>query len=221
MRASETLPCGVRPKEYPMRRISLALVCIGSLLASACSQSAVRRQPRQGVYGSVIGSFVVELERAPRSAWDGFFEDNLAARKPDYVFHFANLRRGRFDSTESVRVRGAEPVPFVISLRSGPAALRELELVLNNGPGRWLLAAISPTDGKRIPIDLRFSVDPGRITYIGRIRVVLPSRLQLFSSHARIAVEDASAEDRASMNTLIELSRLPVETVLAQRGPAE
>ncbi len=204
-----------------MRRSSFVLAWLVTLLALACSQPAVRQQRHSAVYGTVIGSFVVELERAPRSAWDGFFEDNLAARKPDYVFHFANTERSWFEPTERVRVRGAEPVPFVMSLRPGPAALQDLELVIYDTPGSWPLGLLSTTDGKRFPIDLEFTVDPARITYIGRIRVVLPTRLQLFAARARVAVEDASAEDHASLDRLIELSRLPVATVLAQREASD
>ena len=204
-----------------MRRVSLVLVCLGTMLASACSQSVARQHRSPSGYGSVIGSLVVELERAPRSAWDGFFEDDLAARKPDYVFHFANSRDSWPGTTERVRVRTTEPVPFVVSMMPGPASLQDLELVVYRAPGSWPLGLISITDGKRFPIDLAFSVDPGRITYIGRIRVVLPSKLQIFSSQARISVEDASAEDRASMSTLIEFSQLPVETVLARREATE
>ena len=204
-----------------MRRISLALVCVGTLLATGCSQSVARQQRSPSGYGSVIGSFVVELERAPRSAWDGFFEDDLAARKPDYVFHFASSRDSWPGTTEPVRVRGTEPVPFVVSLRPGPASLEDLELVVYRAPGSWPLGVISLTDGKRFPIGLEFSVDPGRITYIGRVRVVLPTKLQLFSSQAKISVEDASEEDRASMRTLIEFSQLPVEIHLADREVVE
>jgi len=204
-----------------MRR-SLWLLVLLAVLASACSRAVATRaelQPRE--YGTVIGSLVVQLERTPRSAWDGFFEENLARRKPDYRFHFANAERAWNVPRQPVDVDAGEPKPFVIALRPGAAALEELELVIYDSPGSWPLGLISATDGRSFPLGLEFDVDPERITYIGRVRVVLPNRLQLFGSKARVVVEDAAEEDYGSMETLIELSNLPVATVLAQQGATE
>ena len=201
-----------------MLRVRLIALFVLALLVSACSTPAVRTGFRRGAYAPVIGSIVVELERTPRSGWDGFFEEDLELRAPDYVFHFGSARGPWNRPPERVRVRGSEPVQFVLPLAPGPASIDDLELVVYRGPSAWALGLISTTDGTRLPIDLEFSVDPGRITYIGRIRVVLPSKLQLFSSRARVTVEDAAGEDFVSLNTLIENTPLPVETVLARQG---
>jgi hypothetical protein len=202
-----------------MRR-SLPVTAI-LLLLLACSQPAIRRGAGQGVYGTVIGSILVGLDRGPRGTWDGILEDDLLSLEPDFVFHFANEHRAWSTPTERVRARLGETKPFVISLRPGRASLEDLELEVYDGPAAWPLGLISATDGKRLPIGLEFTVDPGRITYIGRIHVRVPRRLQLFASKARFKVEDASEEDRAAMQTLVELSRLPVETVLARRSDVE
>jgi hypothetical protein len=204
-----------------MRRFHPVTAALLLLLLAGCSQPAVRQGPGRGVYGTVIGSISVGLDRGPRSAWDGILEDDLATLKPDFVFHFANAQRPWSTPTERVRARIGEIRPFVISLRPGRASLEELELSIYDGPAAWPLGLISATDGKRLPIALEFTVDPDRITYIGRIHVRVPRRLQLFNSKARFKVEDASEEDRASMRTLIELSRLPIETVLARRSDVD
>jgi hypothetical protein len=203
-----------------MRRISLALVCFVALV-TACSQPAVRQKRGPGVYGTVIGSIFIQLEQEKQSAWGGFFDEDLYTRRPDFVFHFGSRVRNWGVPTERVKFELGKPKPFVIALRPGPASLEELELVVYHGPAGWLFGALSTVDGETFPIDLEFDVDPRRITYIGRIHVVLPRRLPLTGSEAKISVEDAAAEDRASLDTLISLSRLPVTTVLAQRGRAE
>jgi hypothetical protein len=62
-----------------------------------------------------------------------------------------------------------------------------------------------------------FPVEPNRITYIGRIRVVLPTNIKLFSTQYNLTVEDRAVEDYAAMASLIESVPLPVHKALATR----
>jgi len=191
------------------------------LLASACSYSATHQAPAAGPHGMVIGSIQIQLEKTPPSAGAGFFRVDLAKRRPDYLLHFSNPGRPWNRAPEQVRVGWGDAEPFVIRLGSGPASLQDVELSVYEGPGTWLLGLLSAVDGKTIPLGLEFPVDASKITYIGRIRVILPRRLKLFSPEVRVIVEDAATEDRAAMAMLLDNTRLPVETVLAKSELAE
>lgn len=199
-----------------MRRL-LPIFLVVVMLSTACARSRSEERFASADYGTVIGSLEVELASARRSDWDGFFEVNLAAREPDYRFRFASSEGGE----GAVDVVAGEPQPFVVALPPGRAVLEDVELVLYDGPVGWPLGLVSLADGKRIPVDLEFDVEPGRITYIGRVHVKLPKRLQLFAPKSRVTVADASAQDYTRFDSLFEGSELPVATVLAQRSPAE
>lgn len=203
------------------RGIAPALVLLAASFAAGCASDEMREGRFEGRTGTVIGSVVVELERTRRSAWDGFFEDDLAVRDPAYLLRFANRDRAWNRSSPEVRVEGRSPVPFVITLPSGRGAVEGLEIVLYEGPFAWPLGLVSATDGKELPVDLVFDVEPGRVTYIGRIHIVLPRKLQLFSSRARVRVDDAYDTDRVALQTLLENTPLPVSRALAHRDPAK
>ena len=202
-------------------RLAAVLSLAPILLVLGCSQPAVRGEPRPGDYGTVIGSISIKLEGRKRSGWDGFFEENLEARDPTFVFHFTPPDKAWNTPPERIRAQPDVVKPFVISMKPGKASLDELEISIYRQPGAWLLKALSATDGKKLPLGLDFEVLPGQITYIGRIHVRVPKKLQLFSSKARFAVTDESEADYETMDTLIELSKLPVTTQLAQKVDAE
>jgi len=203
------------------RAIAPALLVLIAFFASACASGGRGADRFEGPAGTVIGSVVVELERTRRSAWDGFFEDDLAVRDPAYLLRFANRDPAWNRVPAEVRVEGKSAVPFVITLPSGRGGVESLEIVLYEGPFAWPLGLVSATDGKEVPVDLVFDVDPGRVTYIGRIHIVLPRKLQLFSSHVRVRVEDAYETDRVSLRTLLENTPLPVARSLAHRDTAK
>ena len=152
-----------------MSRISLAIVGLVAL-ASACSQPAVRQHRTRGVYAKVIGSIFVQLEQEPSSMWDGFFDEDLYIRRPDFVFHFGGSERGWGTPTERVKFELGKPMAFVIALPPGRASLEELELVEYRGPAGWLLGALSTIDGTTFPADLEFDVDPRRTMHTSSYR---------------------------------------------------
>jgi len=198
----------------------LRIVQIGLVLAVAtgCVAPPPPSAPVDGRKGIVLGSVVVELARTRRSDWDGFFEADLALRKPSFLLRVAKPAAGQGAAPAPVEFKGREPVPFVLSLAAGRQAIDGLELQLYRGALGWSLGLISPADGKRFDFDLAFDVDPDVITYIGRIHIVLPRKVQFFSSQSRVRVTDSYDADRADFLALIENTPLTVRTALARSG---
>ncbi|MEE3332138.1 MAG: hypothetical protein VX246_14830 [Myxococcota bacterium] len=191
----------------------LAVLLLAGFL-SACASSGPGF-PSHGI-GTIIGSLEVVLARPKRSVFDGFFEVNLARIPVTYSFQVGHSARPWTKAPAEVGTQGA-PRAFALSLRPGRNVVENLELQLYKGPESFLLGLISPIDGREIKIDVEFPVEEGRITYIGRIRVVLPTNLSFFTTRYKLTVEDQAVEDYAAMASLIENVSLPVHKALATR----
>jgi hypothetical protein len=191
------------------------VVFFAALLSSCASTNATRNSPG---YGTVIGSIEVVLARPKRSMLDGFFEENLSVRTINYTFEVGRADRSWTDSPTVVSTKG-KPHAFAMSLKPGAYVVENLELRRGetSGLGRLFLRVMSPVDGRDFALNLEFPVVRDRITYIGRIRVVLPTNLKLFSSQYKLTVEDRELEDYAAMASLIESVPLPIEKSLATR----
>lgn len=195
--------------------LCLCLALVGALVNGCVSPEApdVRVDGRTGL---VIGSVVVEFARTRRGTLDGFFAEDLAAREPGFRLWFSNPSTVSASRSTSVRFEGAEPTPFVLSLPAGRRSAKKLEVVLYDGPASFLLGLVSRTDGREFPVELAFDVDPERVTYIGRIHILLPRKLQLFSAPSRVRVDDAYDSDRVALRDLLAGTPLPVEVALAR-----
>ena len=196
------------------------LLCLSLALTGALSVSCVAPDAQEvrvdGRTGLVIGSIEVEYARTKRGALDGFFEEDLAARQPGFRLWFSNPSRVSASRSTSVRFDGTGPTPFVLSLPAGRRSVEELEVVVYEGPASSLLGLVSTTDGRDFPVDLTFDVDPDRVTYIGRIHILLPRKLPLFSSPSRVRVGDSYEADRVSFRDLLAGTPLPVAVELAR-----
>ena len=181
---------------------------------SACASSGPGF-PSHGT-GTIIGSVEVVLARPKRSLLDGFFEQNLTRVPMTYSFQVGHSARPWTKAPAEVDTQGA-PRAFALSLRPGKNVVENLELKLYKGPESFLLGLISPIDGREIKIDVEFPVEEGRLTYIGRIRVVLPTNLSFFTTQYKLTIEDQAVEDYAAMASLIESVSLPVHKALATR----
>ena len=202
----------------------LSLFCLSLALAGALWTGCVAPDAQDvrvdGRTGLVIGSVEVEYARTKRGALDGFFEEDLAAREPGFRLWFSNPSRVSASRSTSVRFDGTGPTPFVLSLPAGRRSVEELEVVVYEGPASSLLGLVSTTDGREFPVDLTFDVAPDRVTYIGRIHILLPRKLPLFSSPSRVRVGDAYESDRLSLRDLLAGTPLPVAVELA-RAPED
>lgn len=169
-------------------------------------------------YGTIIGSVEVVLARPARSIFDGFLEENLSLLPMSYAFQFGHAARVWTDAPREIATVGKARA-FALSLKPGRNVVENLELQLHNGPTGTLLAVISPIHGREFKLNLEFPVARDRITYIGRIRVTLPTHLKFYQTRYKLAVEDKTAEDYAAMAELLENSPLPVHKALATRIP--
>ena len=213
--AARGLSLGVR-QAVPDLRMLLSLLVLTVVAASGCATAVAPAVPVDAGKGLVIGSVVVELARTRKSGWDGFFESDLALRKPSFRLHFASPAAGTGPTPAPVEFKGLEPVPFLITLSPGRQVIAGVELVLYRGALGWSLGLISPADGKEFALDLEVEADPSRITYIGRIHIMLPRRVQFFSSHSRVRVTDSYESDRVAFQTLLENTPLAVRKELAR-----
>ncbi|MCA9510241.1 MAG: hypothetical protein R3E88_11240 [Myxococcota bacterium] len=198
-----------------LRRRLRALACaaaVAGALVTAC------RMPATGIvqtraYGLVVGSVQVQLQRSAGSPTGV----NLVRSGLTYTFELDNDRQAWNRPTPYVQTTGG-PQPFALSLLPGRNRIDELGITVYDGPGAWFAGLLSRAHGADVPLALAFDADPRRVTYVGRIRVVLPSRLGEFDGPVRVTVEDASEEDLAAYRSLLEGTSVPIETHLARVG---
>lgn len=194
----------------------MGLALLGVALAPACVTSDAGYKARGR--GIVIGSVEIVLARPSRSIFDGFLEDNLSVLPMTYAFQFGHEARPWTAAPIEVSTEGNVRA-FSVSLKPGRNVVENLELKLYDGPqGSWL-GFLSPLHGREFKLALEFPVEPNQITYIGRIRVKLPTNLKLFENRYKLTVEDKATEDYAELAELLENVQLPVRKAIAARIP--
>jgi len=187
---------------------SAAVLSILALLACRAPADQVALA-RSG--GTVVGSVQVKLQREPGAGAGG----NLVRRDLRYAFDIAHVRQPWNIPVSRVETTGRAK-PFALSLLPGRNRIESLEVTFLEGGGAWFMSLFSPLDGRSVPIGLEFEADPSRVTYIGRVLVVLPLDLGAFDGPLRVSVEDYRESDVAAFDALLSGSRVPIETRLAR-----
>jgi len=179
------------------------LTCL--LFLAACARSldmSGERIEAPGVeWGVVVGSVLIEAERAERPS------GAQAVEGETFVFDVVQIQPGDPEGTRpyaqeyELTVQGGKEKLFVSRLRPGRYLIRSFHASGLVGLGGELHAV--------------FTAEPGAVRYVGRLHVVIPSRLSKDRPY-RFTLENAHKEDLATLAV-----RHPALAGAAREAPME
>jgi len=197
-------------------RLGAALVATALLLAIAGCASSGNISRR---LGTIVGTIVIEFENESGPELSESAQRALRERHP---FYRLQLRRNAFLGPRSwITARRGEPVtPFSASLREG--SYRITHLFLRRDRGTDTSQMIDALAGFNLRLAIDVPVERSAVTYIGRLRLRVPSRVRGTATPSSVVIEDASAEDLSRFEGIVrgdgsgarvELATVEVEEV--------